>query len=264
MHGLQNDFVVIDKTKEQAKFDHKLIKRIACRKTGIGCDQVIILEKSIRADIKMVIFNSDGSMSEACGNATRCVAKYICTENKLTHCKIELANKISSCKLHGDKVSSTMGKPTMEWQHIPLAKEMDCLELDFNKFNLPKPVVVNISNPHVVFFIDNINKINIADIGPKIESDPLFPNKINVSFARVRNDNSIELSVWERGAGMTAACGTAACATAYAAIKRNLIKGHQVKILFKNGSLAINLLENGDLEMIGDANETFVGRYFYD
>jgi len=262
MHGLANDFVIIDLTKEMHLVDETFVKSIANRKTGVGCDQVILLNKSDKSDICMTIFNSDGSKAEACGNATRCVAKYICDNKNLKSCTIEFSGKVSRCKQIAESFSCTMGKPSMDWSTIPLSKKMNCLELDYNILGLPKPSAVNVGNPHVVFFVENIEAISIDQLGPKIEYDSLFPKKVNVSFAQILNEDSVLLRVWERGVGKTESCGTAACATAYAAIKRNLVRGGRIKILFNHGNLIINLLKNDELEMIGDANLVFTGQFF--
>lgn len=264
MHGLGNDFVVIDNMHKMQKLNKQLIQAIANRHTGIGCDQLISLTPSQKADVKMAIYNADGSVAEACGNATRCVAKYINEQTKQSNITIEFNDFISKCKVNGKNYSCNMGCPKMSWKDIPLANPMDCLELDFHRYDLPAPVAVNIGNPHVVFFIKDFSKFNLEKLGPLIENDPLFPKQINVSFAKILDKDQISLQVWERGAGITQACGTAACSTAFAAIKRGHTNGNKVKILFNHGNLLINLLKDGSLEMSGGAETIFTGTYYYD
>lgn len=263
MQGLGNDFVVIDTRNTPFIIDNKFIKNIADRRQGVGCDQVIILQNSLKADIKMIIYNADGSKAEVCGNATRCVAKYIMEETVKDKTSIEFNNFISNARKEESNYICDMGPASMNWQKIPLAKEMNCLELDFSKYNLNKPAAVNIGNPHVIFFEENIEEIDIQKIGPLIENDSLFPQKANVSFAKIINNHLIVARIWERGAGETGACGSAACAITYAASKRGYID-NQVYIKFKNGKLLIKMLKNGHLEMAGEAKKIFTGIYYYD
>ncbi len=263
MHGLGNDFVIIDQRHQEIFADDKLIMRMADRHMGIGCDQLIILRNSEKAGIKMLIFNADGSVAEACGNVTRCVAKLISEEKNSKNVTIEFNDQISQCSVSEEQISCNMGYPSTDWQKIPLSQNTDSHNINFPEYALTSGVAVNIGNPHIIFFVDNNNDINIDEIGPKIENHPLFPEKVNVSFAQICPDNTIDLQVWERGAGRTNACGTAACATAFAAKIKGLVK-NQVTIKFRHGKLLIKLLENGSVEMIGPATKIFDGIYYND
>ena len=251
MHGLGNDFVIVDSRQQPFEVTPALARAIANRRTGIGCDQLILLEPSAAADLRMRIWNSDGGEVEACGNATRCVVQ-------LTGAgRIESdGGLLEGAQLEG-KVEVSLQEPRFEWDEIPLAYPMDTAALPMAWGALERPVAVNVGNPHVVFFVDDPNSIAIEKIGPAIEQDQAFPQRVNVNIAAVKSDG-IRLRTWERGAGLTLACGTGACATAVAAIKRKYVDS-PVKVMMPGGSLTISWTPGERIRMRGSATHVFSG-----
>ena len=213
MHGLGNDFVILDAREGAVAMDEARARAIADRRTGVGCDQVILLEPSDVADVRMRIWNADGGEVEACGNATRCVVAA-----RGRQATIETDGGIAR---GGDDGAGDvdMGAPRFGWEEIPLAYAMDTAAMPVGWEDLQEPAAVNVGNPHVVFFVDDADAVDLARLGPLIEHDPLFPERVNVNVASFEGD-AIRLRVWERGAGLTLACGTGACATAVAAIRQ--------------------------------------------
>lgn len=253
MHGLGNDFVVIDARAEPLDMPEARARAIADRHTGIGCDQLIIIDRSDRADVSMRIFNADGSEVEACGNATRCVPLFVGRD-----VSIETKAGVLDAKLAGDGAVVDMGAPRFDWDAIPLAYAMDTLTLPTSWEDLPPPACVNVGNPHVIFFVDDLEAVDVARLGAMIEVDPLFPARVNVNFAQVTGGNALRLVVWERGAGLTQACGTGACATAVAAIRRGLMKG-PVTVSLPGGDLVIAWERGRTIRMTGPAASVFSG-----
>jgi len=254
MHGLGNDFVIIDQRKQRYQFD---VKNVSNRRLGIGCDQLIIIEESVNADCRMRIYNPDGGEAGACGNATRCVAYVIIKEKKTNEVKIAVKNKILKCwKAENNLIKVDMGKPSLKWEEIPLAESCDTTNLPISYGELKKPMAVNMGNPHVIFFVQNINSIDLQVIGPKIEKDPLFPERVNVNIAQIQN-GKILLKVWERGAGETLACGSGACATLVAAIKQKQIAKRSCIISLPGGELIVEWKET--VFMTGPIKEVFTG-----
>ena len=219
MHGLGNDFVVLDgRDGKLPPLEAQAARAIADRHTGIGCDQVIVLEPSEIADFRMRIRNADGGEVEACGNATRAVA--------MLHgepVEIETVAGVLSARPEDGGVAVDMGEPEFGWEEIPLSDAMDTLDMPVGWDELERPTAVNIGNPHVVFFVPDCDKVELEHLGPAIETDPLFPERVNVNVATIEAPDAIRLRVWERGAGLTRACGTGACATAVAAMRRKLV-----------------------------------------
>ncbi|MEO7914507.1 MAG: diaminopimelate epimerase [Novosphingobium sp.] len=256
MHGLGNDFVVLDGRGQCVpEMTSALAAALADRKTGIGCDQLIVLEPSDSADFRMRIFNSDGGEVEACGNATRAVG--------LLHggpARIEtLAGILTSSPAQGG-ISVDMGVPRFGWDEVPLAWAMDTLTMPVGWEDLESPAAVNVGNPHVVFFVPDCESVDLARLGPTIEHDPLFPNRVNVNVASVICRQFIDLRVWERGVGETRACGTGACATAIAAMRRGLVD-RDVSVTLQGGTLAISWTAEGRITMTGPAEESFRGTF---
>ena len=214
MHGLGNDFVILDARKGAVEIDAARARAIADRRTGVGCDQLILLEPSAVADVKMRIWNADGGEVEACGNASRCVALLEGGE-----VSIETRGGIIRGKANGAGATIDMGEPRFGWEDIPLAYAMDTAHLPVAWEDLADPAAVNVGNPHVIFFVADAGAVDLGRLGPTIECDPLFPSRVNVNVASVES-GALRLRVWERGAGLTAAWGTGACATAVAAIRR--------------------------------------------
>jgi diaminopimelate epimerase len=254
MHGLGNDFVVIDARSQPVEMTGSLARAIADRKTGVGCDQLILIGASQRADVGMRIFNQDGSEVEACGNATRCVPLFVGRD-----VSIETRAGILHAGRSGALVSVDMGEPRFGWDEIPLAYAMDTRAMPASWDDLPAPSALNIGNPHVVFFVDDLADVDMATLGPQIEHDPLFPARVNVNFAQIVGENHVRLTVWERGAGFTRACGTGACATAIAAIRRKLASG-PVCVTLEGGDLLIDWAPGGRITMTGPASHVFDGQ----
>ncbi len=259
MHGLGNDFVVLDgRAQALPEVDNALAAALANRHTGIGCDQLILLGPSAAADFRMRIFNPDGSEVEACGNASRAVG--------LLHgaaARVETLGGTIALAPDGTGISVEMGEPRFDWDRIPLAYAMDTLNLPVAWEDLTDPVAVNVGNPHVIFFTPDADAVDLARLGPEIEHDPLFPERVNVNVATVTSRRSIRLRVWERGAGLTLACGTGACATAIGAMRRGLVD-RRVEVTLPGGPLGIEWREDGQIVMTGPATESFRGTFELD
>ncbi len=219
MNGLGNDFVVLDGRARVISMDEVKARAIADRKTGIGCDQLIVLQKSDIADVRMLVWNSGGGQVESCGNASRCVADMLFDEKKITTATIDtLGGFLAACK-SGDKlVTVDNGVPKFGWQGIPLADEFSDtrrIELQVGPIDAPlihTPSVVNVGNPHCIFWVNDLEVVDLARVGPMLEHHRLFPQRANITLARVDGRDHVTIKVWERGAGLTKACGTAACA----------------------------------------------------
>ncbi|MBK5265089.1 MAG: diaminopimelate epimerase [Alphaproteobacteria bacterium] len=253
MHGLGNDFVVIDARDNALDMTPPRARAIANRHLGIGCDQIILLEPSTKADVRMRIFNADGGEVDACGNATRCIPLFLGQD-----CRIETNAGLLLAQWRDDGASVDMGAPRFDWDTIPLAYAMDTLDMPVSWEDLPVPTAVNVGNPHVIFFCDDLDSVDYAHLGPMIENDPLFPERVNVNFAQIMGVNHIRLIVWERGAGLTQACGTGACATAVAAIRRKLMQG-PVTVSLPGGDLCISWAPGETIGMTGPATSVFEG-----
>jgi len=261
MHGLGNDFVVIDARRRAVALDETETRRIADRRQGIGCDQLIVIEpaRNSLADAFMRIRNSDGGEVQACGNATRCVADLLMKENGRSHVVIETMVGLLDAEAAGNGlVSVDMGPARLDWREIPLAKAMDTLHLDVSLGALRDPVAVNIGNPHAVFFVDDAEAVDLTALGPVLERHPLFPERINVEVATILSPEKIRMRVWERGAGITRACGTGACATLVAAARRKLT-GRRAELLLDGGSLEIEWMADNHLRMTGPVAVSFKG-----
>ncbi|MDE8652049.1 diaminopimelate epimerase [Novosphingobium album (ex Liu et al. 2023)] len=256
MHGLGNDFVVLDgRTQALPPMTAPLAAALADRQTGIGCDQLILIEPSDSADFRMRIFNADGGEVEACGNATRAIG--------VLHgvpARIETLGGLLSATPIAGGASVEMGKPRFEWDRIPLAYAMDTLTMPVGWEDLDAPAAVNVGNPHVIFFVPDCHAVDLARLGPLIEYDPLFPDRVNVNVATIRARDAIDLRVWERGVGETRACGTGACATAIGAMRRGLVD-RRVTVTLAGGSLAIAWREDDKIVMTGPATESFRGTF---
>jgi diaminopimelate epimerase len=267
MHGLGNDFVVIDARKAPLTLAAEQVRALADRHTGIGCDQVIIIEQApgdardAGADAFMRILNADGSEVDACGNAMRCVAFLLMRQDARDSVLIATGADLLSAKLHDDGlVTVDMGKPRLDWRDIPLSEPLDSLHLKISEGPLHDPVGVSMGNPHCVFFVDDADAVDLATIGPILEHHTLFPERANIEVAEIRDGNSIRLRVWERGAGNTRACGTGACATLVAAHRRGLA-GRTAHIELDGGTLAIEWRDDDHVLMTGPAATSFSGSF---
>ena len=257
MHGLGNDFVVIDATRTPVELTPARVRAISDRHFGVGCDQLLVVEPASRpgVDFRYRIFNADGGEVEACGNATRAVA---ILHGSPAH--IETAGGILAAQPSEGGAAVDMGEPWFDWDAIPLAYAMDTSTMPVGWDELEQPVAVNVGNPHAVFFVDDCDAIELERLGPQIEHDPLFPQRVNVNVATVENPTTIRLRVWERGVGITRACGTGACATAVAAMRRGLVE-REVTVSLQGGSLLISWGEDGHVTMTGPATESFRGTF---
>jgi diaminopimelate epimerase len=254
MHGLGNDFVVIDARAEAMLITADRARAIADRRIGIGCDQIILIEPSAVAAARMRIFNADGSEAGACGNASRAVALLLGGSHH-----IETEGGVIHLTATGtDSATVEMGVPTSDWAAIPLAYPMDTAHMPVSWDELVDPAAINVGNPHIIFFVPDCDTIDLGHIGPIIEHDPLFPQRINVNVATVTGASSLKLRVWERGAGLTQACGTGACATTAVALARRLVTG-PVAVTLPGGELTIEQHADGRLLMSGAARQVFVG-----
>jgi diaminopimelate epimerase len=252
MHGLGNDFVVIDARAQDVAMTPARARAIADRQTGIGCDQLILIESSDQADIRMRIFNPDGSEVEQCGNALRCVAQLTGAE------RIETAGGLVEAEPGSAGITVDMGAPRFGWDEIPLAYAIDTASLPVAWDGLEQGMAVNVGNPHVIFFVPELDAADIERLGPEIERDALFPERVNVNVAEVTGPSALRLRVWERGAGLTRACGTGACATAVAAIRRGLVQS-PVTVSLPGGKLSIDWAPGGTIRMTGPATHVFAG-----
>ena len=254
MHGLKNDFIIIDARNKKILLNKNNIKKISDRKKGLGCDQIAIIEKPKKGNSLAFVkfYNSDGSKTKACGNATRCVAFLLMKEKKIKKISLESESTILNAQLLNNKnVSVDIGRAYFKWNQIPLKKKINIGKINFKVNSYIEPFLINVGNPHIVFFVKNLRKINLKKIGPTIEKNPLFPERINVNFAKILNNNKIKLKVWERGTGITKACGTGASATAVAAIKKKLINKKICYIHMDGGKLKIDYKKNGHVVMTG-------------
>ena len=259
MDGLGNDFVIIDNRQKITNLTKDQIIKI-CDRNFIGCDQLIFIEPDSSADASLRFFNSDGGESGACGNGTRCVADLISKEKNSKSITLKtLSGELKSLILEKKIVTTEIGKAKLKWNEIPLSKEGDTKNLnikiiDTNNKEYLGGTAINVGNPHVVFFVKKIEDFNIEKVGPKIENHEIFPENCNVTIAQIINKNLIKVKVWERGAGLTKACGTAACATAYAGKLKNLTE-NKTDIEFLTGKLSIFIDENNSIHMKGPVSD---------
>ena len=259
MDGLGNDFVIIDQRSQNYNLTKDQIIKI-CDRNFIGCDQLIFIQNNNKKDAELEFYNSDGSISGACGNGTRCVADLLSKENNDKEIILWTSSgALKSQILDNNLVETEIGVPKTNWNEIPLNKNLDTKNLNIkivNKNNIEHigGTSVNVGNPHVVFFVDNIEEYDLKKIGPEIENHNYFPEKCNVTLAKVISKKLIKVKVWERGAGLTKACGTAACATAVAA-NINGLTDKKIDIEFVLGKLSITIDENNSIHMKGPVSD---------
>jgi len=259
MHGLGNDFVVLDARARPLELSASQVRAVADRRFGVGCDQLLIIEPAqADGDVFMAVRNADGGVSASCGNGARCVAAVVMDDLDKNEVVLDtLAGPIAATRTD-DLVSVDMGPAKLDWQDIPLAMEENTKHLDFVAGELRNPVAVSMGNPHVVFFIDDVNDVDLEEMGPAIETHPLFPKRTNVEVVQVLDRSHVRMRVWERGVGITQACGTGACAVGVAAVRRGLTD-RNVTVTLDGGDLQIEWREDGHVIMTGPAAETFSG-----
>ena len=261
MHGLGNDFVVVDARRHGVAIDAAAAQALADRHTGIGCDQLILLEapRDPAARVFMRILNADGSEAEACGNGARCVARLIAAADGASRVRLESVAGLLDAELLADgRVAVDMGAVRTSWRDIPLAREMDTLAVDLAAGPLARPVCSNIGNPHATFFVADADSVDLLALGPGLEHDKLFPERANIGVATILGRERLRLRVWERGAGLTRACGSGACAALVAAHRRGLT-GRRAVVTLDGGDLDILWREDGHVVMTGPATTAFEG-----
>ena len=259
MDGLGNDFVIFDKRKKSLTLTRNQIIKISSRK-NVGCDQVIFIDQDKSSDAFLTFYNSDGGEISACGNGSRCLAYLLMKEDNKEKISLRTKAGILHAELNNKNlVRINMGQPNFKWEKIPLSKEMDNKNLrikisttDGNE--IEGGFSLNVGNPHVIFFVENLTKFNLEEIGPKIENHSYFPEKCNVTLASIKNKKHVKVQVWERGAGLTKACGTAACATAVSGAILKLNE-RSVDIEFSEGLLNIDWKKDNNIYMTGKVSE---------
>ena len=261
MHGLGNDFVVLDARDGPVGLGPGQVRAIADRRRGIGCDQLLTIEPPAngRADAFMRIHNADGGEAGACGNGLRCVARLLMAESGNDSVRVETVAGVLEARAEASgEVTVDMGSVGLEWQDIPLAGPADTLSLDLSLGPLSAPVAVSIGNPHAVFFVDDAEAILLDRLGPELERHDMFPEDANIGVAAVIGPDRLRYRVWERGVGITRACGSGACAAAVAAHRRGLA-GRRVRLTLDGGDLAVEWHDSGRVSLTGPTAESFSG-----
>ena len=265
MHGLRNDFIIVDARRHPYAPSTEEIIRICDRRAGVGGDELVIVDpprpdSTAGAYAFACIFNPDGREVEACGNATRCVGWLLLQESKREVVMIDTLGGPLKCRQSGEKhVAVGMGKLRTGWQDIPLAHKMDTLHLEISAGPLRDPVGMNIGNPHAVFFVDDPDSIDLAIYGPQLQKNPLFPEEANIGVAQLMDSKTLKLSVWERPGALTTACGTGACVAVGAAHRRGLTDARRMTVIMPAGSVEIELKDDNSVVMIGPVEICYTG-----
>ena len=259
MHGLGNDFIIFDNIDNSIIYEANFIKKISNRRIGIGCDQILIIENTdVKENFKVKMYNSDGSETGACGNGTRCVADYLMKKENIDNLYIETISGKLKCNQHKNNVIVNMGEPRFDWNEIPLISKQNTQKVILNDF---EACCLSMGNPHAVIFFSNLldlEKLDLDSIGPVLEKNPVFPQFANIEFACVLESGVIRMRVWERGVGITQACGSGACATSVAASIRGL-SSKENKIILDGGNLYIKWLEDKTVTLTGITERVFDG-----
>ncbi|MFN7594055.1 MAG: diaminopimelate epimerase [bacterium] len=260
MHGLGNDFIVLDEREASLGLTPAVTRFLADRHRGIGADQVISLEPAPGADVFMRIRNPDGSEAGACGNATRCVASLVAAESGREAVTIRtIAGDLRVRRARGGLWTADMGPARLGWQDVPLAREADTLHLPLALDGVADPAACSMGNPHANFFVPDLDALPISEIGPRLECDPIFPDRANIGFVQVMSPDHMRLVVWERGAGLTLACGSGACAAMVNAHRRGLT-GRAARISMPGGDLLMEWRADGHVLMTGPVATAFIGQ----
>jgi len=255
MHGLGNDFVIIDSRHKRINFPTNFIRKLGDRNFGVGFDQLVIIQNSEVSDAHLTFFNSDGSSSATCGNATRCVANFLMQETKKDEIDLSTDHTLLKANREIDgSVSVNMGLPEIHWRKIPLSEEVDTLFLPIPG----QPTATSMGNPHCSFFINNLDQVKIEAEGTHIENHPLFPQKTNVQFVSIISKDRLRVRVWERGVGVTKASGSSACAAVAASVRRK-ITGNKVNVDLDGGTVVVNYKNDG-MWMNGPTMHVFDGQ----
>jgi diaminopimelate epimerase len=260
MHGIGNDFVVLDARARPLELSTQAARTLADRRWGVGCDEILIIERPKNGgDAFMGVRNADGSVAEQCGNGVRCVADVLMTETGKTSLTIEtLGGPVTATRGVNGMVSIDMGAAKTEWRDIPLAEARDTLHLNISEGPLRDPVGVSMGNPHAVFFVPDAAAVDLKTLGPKLEHHALFPERANIEVVQVRSPAHLRMRVWERGSGITQACGTGACASLVAAVRRGL-SARKARVTLDGGDLEIEWREDGHVIMTGPVAYAFDG-----
>jgi diaminopimelate epimerase len=261
MHGLGNDFVVLDARAQALVVDDKAARAIADRHRGVGCDQLLILEqpRAAGADVFMRIRNADGSEVGACGNGTRCIGALLMRETGKARVVIETVAGLLEARAAGSRgVSVDLGQARFEWSDIPLARACDTLHVPLSLGPLVDPVCTSMGNPHATFFVADAEGIDLAALGPRLERDPIFPERANIGVAQMLSRTRLRFRVWERGAGITVACGTGAAAALVAAVRRGLAE-RKAEVTVDGGPLEIEWRDDGHVTLTGPVAVSFSG-----
>ncbi len=266
MHGLRNDFVIVDARYQPYQPSVEEIQGICDRREGVGADELVIIEpapaaddpEDIRAFVR--IFNPDGREAEACGNASRCVGWLLMRDSGCESLAFQTLDGILRCRMAGEnQVSVEMGRLRTSWREIPLVKELDTLHLGIGAGPLQDPVGMNIGNPHAVFFVDDLDQVDLGRYGAELQTHPLFPEEANIGAAQMLDENTMKLAVWERPGALTTACGSGACAAVGAALRRGLTRQRKVRVIMPAGSMEIEVGEDGAVVMAGPVTCCYVG-----
>ena len=266
MHGLRNDFIIVDARRTPFKPPVDEIQRICDRREGVGGDELLIVEPPSSSDAEnnitafVRIINPDGREAEACGNASRCIGWLLMQERRSESVVFRTLGGTLKCQLKGDKnISVDMGRLRTAWHEIPLSKEMDSLHLEISAGPLHDPVGMNIGNPHAVFFANDIDKINLETYGSELQHHSLFPQEANIGVAQMIDANTMKLAVWERPGALTTACGSGACAAVGAALRRGMTDQRSVRVIMPAGDMEIEINENDEATMTGPVEICYAG-----
>lgn len=266
MHGLRNDIIIVDARCAPFNPSRTEIQRICDRREGVGGDELLIVEpplfsddnKEVAAFIRII--NTDGREVEACGNASRCIGWLLMKERGLDSVSFRTLGGILRCHLKGDrKVSVSMGRLRTAWHEIPLAREMDSLHLGIGTGPLQDPVGMNIGNPHAVFFVSDIEQVDLETYGSELQHHDLFPEEANIGVAQMIDATTMKLAVWERPGVLTTACGSGACAAVGAAYRRGLTDGRAVRVIMAGGSMEIEIDDSNEVTMTGPVAICYAG-----
>lgn len=256
MHGLGNDFVVIDARQGNVALTERMVAAIADRHRGVGFDQLALIEADATADARLIFFNADGSLSATCGNATRCIARHLMDKTGKTELTLATERgRLTARDAGGGMTSVNMGPPMLDWQNVPLAEAMETAHLPIEG----APVATGMGNPHCTFFVEDAEAVDLASFGPRYEHHPLFPERTNVQVVHLAGPDRLRMRVWERGTGITLASGSSSCAVAVAAARRGLT-GRSVVVDLDGGHLRIDWRDDG-VWMTGQTAHVFDGEF---
>ena len=254
MQGIGNDFLVVDERQGGAPWPKELVRALADRRRGVGFDQLAVIENDEDADARLIFYNADGSTSATCGNATRCIARYLMDETGALALKLRTGRGVLACEDAGGGLTRVnMGLPLVDWQEIPIAENVDTLHLPIEG----DPVASGLGNPHCTFFVDDADSIDLAARGSEMERHPLFPERANVQFVQVIGPDRLRMRVWERGAGVTLSSGSSSCAAVAASVRRGLT-GRRVQVALDGGEIGIEWRDDG-LWMTGPSQHVYTG-----